>query len=97
LLHRFHLLCAVPTAGWIAGVFGSGYFSDANLSPLAYTLLFCAGVVAGPFIGVSAMRALPDFFDSEDNRPRDFFLPALASSFLVCLVAAMTVTAAMGK
>ncbi len=96
MLHRFHLLCIAPVVGWIAGVIGYGYFGGADLGPLGYTLLFGAGVLVGPLIGVAAMRALPDLFEWEDSRPHDFFLPALASSSLVCLLVAMTVTAAIG-
>jgi hypothetical protein len=96
LLQRFYVLCAVPVAGWIAGVFGYGHFGDTDLGALDYALLIGTGVVVGPLIGVGAMRVLPDFFDWEDNRLRDFFLPALASSSVVCLLAGIVVTAAIG-
>lgn len=94
---RLHILFAIPTISWLIGAIGYPYASRSTLSGLEYFLIFIVGLVACPFIAFTIMRELPDFFEWENSGPRDFFLPALATASLFCLLAGIVVAAALAR
>lgn len=79
----------VPIVGWLAGIYCSRYAGGGTIGTFGYIVLVAAGLLVAPFVGISAMRTIPDFFEWESSGPRDFFVPALVAASVVCFVVAL--------